>query len=589
MAQGELRERLVMIEARRCLGLWVFRGQGDETLSPLGAVLARIGLVAWLLFAFLAVAIWHGQWVDWGYPTGRMLVTWAIWGLGGALPIVGVLLTSLTTVSRVQQANLGRPVVTFSSLLPIPERAALGAKATGATLAYLVWLTAGVLALAVARWLMSAWALVEPLPSLLDPWAVASTLAFGCVLVVALQADVITRRHGSATQTLFGVLVILYALALGAAIAGLGLMPMGGPWALPAFALLLAFGVTAATATMLLRSRARRRRPPTQTRDKPEERLPWWENMPLRADAVLGLSVAWAPSWRPTSRARLAATASFAGQVIGSGVIVGIAAMLGTWLWHTWGGAAGGPLSINAVDYIQMAAWIPALLAALIMIAAPLVAWQHFDLLIARPSSTALLNRAFRVPHMAAMLPVHPGAGWRARLIGVLVLAMVTIPAAILGDMATVSVGRMLGVFGETFFRPAVPLALAATLLFSLVVFAFVPLLRRASQFIELNGLLFVGFVTGYVGLMFGSLTAIGSAYPSVPKLPAPWYAILLFPALMLWLSYRGHDARMWPLRHDGTPSVRARLAVWLLPVLIGLAGAWTGHLLIHGLDTFRN
>jgi hypothetical protein len=275
--------------------------------------------------------------------------------------------------------------------------------------------------------------------------------------------------------------------------------------------------------------------------------------------------------------------------VIGSGVIVGIAAMIGTWLWHTWGGAAGGPLSINAVDYIQMAAWIPALLAALIMIAAPLVAWQHFDLLIARPSSTALLNRAFRVPHMAAMLPVHPGAGWRARLIGVLVLSMVIIPAGVLGDMATVSVGRMLGVFGASVFRPAVPLALVATLLFSLVGFAFFPLLRRAGHFIEPNGLLLIGYVTGYVGLMFGSLTAIGSAYLSVPKLLAPWYAILAFPALMLWLSYRGHDARMWPLRHDGTPSVRARLAVWLLFVLIGLAGAWTGHLLDHVMDIFRN
>jgi hypothetical protein len=89
MAQRQLLRRLAVTEARRCLGLWVFRGQGDETLSPLGAVLARIGLVAWLLFSFLAVALWHGQWVHWGYPTGRMLVIWVVWTLGGALPIVG--------------------------------------------------------------------------------------------------------------------------------------------------------------------------------------------------------------------------------------------------------------------------------------------------------------------------------------------------------------------------------------------------------------------------------------------------------------------------------------------------------------------
>ncbi len=581
MARGELARRLTVIEARRCLGLWVFRGQAEETQTPLAAVVAKIGLVTWLLFLFLAVALSHGKWLHWGYPTGRMLVSWAIWGLGGALPIVGVLLTALATVSPTQATNLGRPVVTFMRLLPIPERAALRAKTSGATFAYLVWLAAGMLALAVARSLMIGWDLVETLPSLLDPWAVASTLAFGCVLLRGLQADVVTRRHGPATQTFFDVFAIIYALALGAAVAGLGFMPSGS-WAIAAYALLLAFGVAAATATMLLRSKARRRRPPTQTRDKPRQRSPWWNDVPVRADALPGLSIAWAPSWRPTSRERLVQTTSFAGQVTGAGVFVALATMIGTWLWHT-GGSAGSPLSISAVDYIQMAAWIPALVAAGTMAVAALIAWSHLTQGTGGAPSNNLRRNLFRVPHIAALLPVRPGEGWRARLIGVLVLSMVIIPAGVLGDMATVSVGRMLGVFGDTLFRPAVPLALAATLLCALVGFAFFPLLRRAGHFIEVNGLLLVGFVTGYVGLMFGSLTAIGSSPLSVPKLPGPWYAIILFPALMLWLSYRGHDARMWPLRSDGTPSVRSRLAAWLLPVLIGIAGVWTGHLLIRG------
>ncbi len=88
--------------------------------------------------------------------------------------------------------------------------------------------------------------------------------------------------------------------------------------------------------------------------------------------------------------------------------------------------------------------------------------------------------------------------------------------------------------------------------------------------------------MAGFSGLVVGTLSGIGLIYLGSDTLLVPRYVVLLFPVLLLWLSYRGPDARTWPVRPDGSPSTRARLAPWLVFVLIGLAGGWLGLMLYH-------
>jgi hypothetical protein len=540
--------------------------------------------------------------VEWHQPSGAsgfhrlwaFAVPWLLWGLGGAIPVVGAFIAGWTCPERFQGWHAGvRNVRPLVDLLPLTAGEVRRAKLEGRVAALLVYLAAGFAVLVVAEAAMAATGTVASMPSLLDPWLVAAALIFCALFILSSRIAAYARRTGE-QQALVEVVLgsFVCACLVGSVAYYLGAFDSVAR-VLTAFAAAAAIGAAIAPALRLL--------------------PPWRWLMALGARQSLGPADRDAPRTPPTKGGMLLgleglfslAVHGLGGDkgwttrrrtaVLHFGVLILAAGFGVSWLWQTvaflwhagsvWlaGGAFAEGLRGLDPDIHQVASGLAIGVAGLAMPALGFAAWPELVRIPAawsRPQRRGIVLLEAR--HAGLLLPVRPDRLWCRRLGSFLLLSLVAATASVAAWLLSWLYTLLLR--GLTFPPPAPAQLLAPVGLWvvGLGVFAWLPLIRGAVRALPLTGCMLTALL--YAGFFGAVLTTVPARVALASRHAAGgsrWLATALLAALGVWLvGLLMVSVAWWPMvtwhpADGGGISVTSKLkaaAVWLAaPVTLGL------------------
>ncbi len=551
-------------------------------------LLARLLLWGWVVVGVL----WGWLWVSWARgglvewapaPTLRLAVPWLLWGLGGAIPVLAAFACGWAWAERtvLGLSARRRPLV---DLLPLSNAQVLSAKLQGRTAAFLVWFSANLGILALARALMVAGHLVSRPPSLLDPWLAAAVPIFYALFIASTHIATAARRwHPDAAWTAPMVALILSAAAA-LAIGYAGGCLTASRWLFPRMCALAAAGITAGAVAELLPAWRRL-----------QENVATGAGRRVRSGAADEGAQAGAPT-PPVLRASrgwwgaglrnlgghrghtlrwLKASLVLGLKVLLAATLLGIVLQTVIYAWHVVPylleyGHVPSQASMALEDSLTLAAYLPLFVLGCLLLISPVAAWpegagrgmqrpqQPF------PGSVPVLR------HLSVVLPARSRDVWRERIVSLLLVA---VQIMLVGIISHALVWRFTNALLPGAMLPVPPqvyLALPAVFLGSLCFFAWIPLARIIAKVIELSGCL-LGAVVG-VGILGALSLPIATTATHLTRRPmfelAPplaLSALALWPALLLAVSWRWCEPSTWRLSPDGTRSAQSVLRAVLV------------------------
>ncbi len=549
------------------------------------------GTLLWVLWLWFTVAIFRGMMIDglavgdlvvgpyqasstagtvaYAYMSARvvgLVLLWALWALGGLLPVALALAAGWAWPSRRSGAQVLH-TRRFAYLLPLSYRQLLLAKMLGRTAAMLTAMACGFTILALTAPLLVAFKFAHSPPSPFDPWLLACPFIFLAVFIATTRNAADARRRHATVAASRSARNVIYVVILLFTVAYTSGLHLRGHWNFPGYSALVA----AAVAVIALLQLARPPKTPAALAlDQPPSRLREllrrWNETSGRRGIMATLPPATGPiltrRWLGRSL-HLAASCCVIVTVLSA--VVQLAPVAWSGLSHVFatGRLPAAPLQ-STEDALALGLGLVPFIFAVVIAAQGAFAWPELFLPTTKSGSQLPRSPTLAVlPHLGLCLPIPARRQWSRRLVALLAICTLMTAAGTISYWLASSLTASLLPLGFTDVSYAIFGVLFCLILAALSLFALVPLMGLAARAVTVSSCLMgaVSLPFVFAGIFLTAALHIppaGARLHALPGLLLPATAALA--ALLLLVSWVFCEPSLWRRTADGSPTIRTRL-----------------------------